>query len=352
VLPAEQHGDARTGSARDGHEPPPTYYGRNAVKRSHYGWIIASYLFLGGLAGAAQIIATMADLLGSRRDRAVVRAGRYVALAGALVSPALLIADLHARSRWYNMLRIFRPTSPMSIGSWTLAAFGTLSGLVAMGQLAADLLGLGAGRRAARWLGVPAAGAGAMMSIYTGTLLSATSTPLWAAGYRLLPGLFGATALSSAVGALTLVLRTCRADARAERRLTWMGIVAAVGQILLSRSLEKQWQHAGLSPVAEQPSFKLPYQGGALGVGMALPLLLQVVSLCLGGRARRLGTVAAIAALAGGYAERALILFAGNRSADLPEVYFDLTQVGSTAATPLPTVVEPGVIPSNGRKQP
>jgi protein NrfD len=352
VLPAEQHGDARNGARTDGQETTPTYYGRPALKRSHYGWLIGTYLFVGGLAGAAQIVATLADVLGGRRDRAVVRAGRYVALAGALVSPVLLIADLHAKSRWYNMLRIFRGTSPMSIGSWTLAAFGALSGLVAAGQLAADLLGLGAGRKVARWFGVPAAGAGAMMSIYTGSLLAATSTPLWAVGYRQLPGLFGATALSTAVGALTLVLRACRADTQAERRLAWIGIVGAVGQIVLYRRLERQWHQAGLSPVIDRPGFKLPYQGGVLGVGMALPLVLQIVSVCLGGRARWLNVVAALAALAGGYAERTLILFAGNRSADLPEVYFDVARAGSTATTPLPTVMEPGVVPSESRRQP
>ena len=130
--------------------------------------MVATYLFVGGLAGAAQIIATLADLLGGRRDQATVRAGRYLALAGALASPVLLMADLHVKSRWYNMLRIFRRTSAMSIGSWTLAAFGTLSGLVAMLQTGADLFGLAGPRRVARWLGLLAAGVGALMTVYTG----------------------------------------------------------------------------------------------------------------------------------------------------------------------------------------
>src|SRR5581483_11402199 len=84
TLPADQHGSARNGAAQDDQYDGATYYDRPVVKRSHYGWLIASYLFIGGLAGAAQIIATLADLLGGRRDRGVVRAGRYVALTGAL----------------------------------------------------------------------------------------------------------------------------------------------------------------------------------------------------------------------------------------------------------------------------
>jgi protein NrfD len=341
LLPADQHGDPRNSSGRDDAESTPTYYGRPVVKRSQYGWMIASYLFVGGLAGAAQVIAALADLLGGRSDRAIVRGGRYIALAGTLVSPVLLIADLHARSRWYNMLRIFRRTSPMSIGSWTLALFGTLSGLVAAGQLGDDLLGIGVGKRTARWLSLPAAGAGAMMSIYTGSLLAATSTPLWAAGYRQLPGLFGATAMSSAAGALTLALRASGASERAERRLTWIGIVAAIAQLVISRSLDRQWREAGLAPIVEQPGFRSAYQGGAVGLGAGLPLVFQIISLLGGGkRMRWLTVLAAIASLAGGYAERSLIVFAGNRSADSPELYHRVTAPGATATTPSPTVVQ------------
>src|SRR4051794_6691536 len=118
-----------------------TYYGLPAVKASHYGWLIATYFFVGGLSGAAQILAAIADLKGRGRPSAVARAGRYLALAGSVISPVLLIADLHTPQRWYNMMRIFRPTSAMSIGSWTLTAFGTASGLTAAAQLWDDLTG-------------------------------------------------------------------------------------------------------------------------------------------------------------------------------------------------------------------
>lgn len=101
-----------------------TYYQRPALKPSPYGWLIATYLYVGGLAGAAELIVTIADWVGRRRDRGIVRMGRYLALGGALISPILLIADLHKPERWYNMLRIFCKTSPMSIGAWILMAFG------------------------------------------------------------------------------------------------------------------------------------------------------------------------------------------------------------------------------------
>src|SRR5438067_6753480 len=83
----------------------PTYYDRPAIKPSHYKWLISAYLFTGGLAGAAQVLATIADLFGNRADRGVVRVGRYLALFGVLGSPVFLIKDLQTPRRWYNMLR-------------------------------------------------------------------------------------------------------------------------------------------------------------------------------------------------------------------------------------------------------
>src|SRR5690242_13779555 len=116
----------------------PTYYDLPATKPAPYGWLVSLYFFVGGLAAAAQFIATVADWLDAEEAQPAVRAGRYLALGGALLSPVLLIADLHTPRRWYNMLRIFRPTSAMSIGAWALAAFGSLSGVVALGQALHD----------------------------------------------------------------------------------------------------------------------------------------------------------------------------------------------------------------------
>ena len=114
--PAERRGVDSTRSGYQGE----TYYGQPVLKPSHYGQLIASYLFIGGIAGASQIIATIADWTGDRRNRFIARAGRYLSLGGMIVAPLFLIADLRTPERWYNMLRIFRRTSPMSTGSWTL----------------------------------------------------------------------------------------------------------------------------------------------------------------------------------------------------------------------------------------
>jgi formate-dependent nitrite reductase membrane component NrfD len=310
---------------RQADAPPSTYYDLPAVKRSHYGWLIASYLFVGGVAGASQLIAEVADLFGAEPDRVVVRWGRYLALLGALISPVLLIRDLHLPSRWYNMLRIFRPTSPMSIGSWTLAVFGTFTGLAALGQFFADVLGSHSGLRVARAFGVPAAVGGMLMSVYTGVLLSATSTPLWVVAYRHLPALFGTTAMASATSALSLVLTLVGARPSVQRKLARLAVVAGGGQLAMTLATERRWRHAGVSAPLESPHMasvqRLTWAGGILA-----PLLVNLVHASTGRRSRGLDLLACVAALAGAFAERATIVFAGNDSAERPVDYFHVTR--------------------------
>ena len=168
---------------------------------------MALYTFLGGLAGAAQMIVTLADLADERRHRALIKSGRVIAaLNGLLIGPALLVSDLHTPQRWYNMLRIFRRTSPMSIGSYVLSAFGAFSALSLFPKIE-------------RVTQVPAAVAGAGMASYTPALLASTATPLWSAAPRALGAEFATGAFATGAAALMLCSRNARWNAwHAQRR--------------------------------------------------------------------------------------------------------------------------------------
>ena len=179
--------DAAPLSVRVADERDVTYYDLPSVKSSLWGGLVSGYMFVAGVgAGSAQIIATAADLVDDRALAPIIRNGRYIALGATVLGGPLLIIDLHTPQRWYNMLRIFRKTSPMSIGTWVLMSFGSLSAVLAAAQFASDH-GYPPSRtkqRAIKLLEFPAALAGMAMSTYTGALLSATSTPLWAAAPR------------------------------------------------------------------------------------------------------------------------------------------------------------------------
>ncbi len=183
-----------------------TYYGREQLKPAPFEpWVVGGYIFLAGLSGSASILATLADATGRTELRGMVRRGRYLALLAPTIGSALLVYDLHTPKRFYNMLRVAKSTSPMSIGTWILMSFSGFAGAAALGQVAADRWPAQKWlRRSATIAGVPAALAGAGLSTYTASLLSATSTPIWAAAPRSLAVRFGSSSVATGAAALAL----------------------------------------------------------------------------------------------------------------------------------------------------
>ena len=104
------------------------------------------------------------------------------------------------------MMRIAKRTSPMSIGTWVLLAFTTFAGGASGAQLAADFIPARRNmlERVAALFTLPAALFGFGLSTYTAALLSATSTPLWAASPRTLAGRFGSSAIAAGAAALSI----------------------------------------------------------------------------------------------------------------------------------------------------
>jgi protein NrfD len=299
-----------------------SYYDLPALKPSHYAWPIAAYFFIGGLASAAQFIATVLDLVGGKEDRPTVRAGRYLAFLGALVSPLPLIADLETPQRWYNMLRIFRSTSPMSIGSWTLTAFGVFSGLAAVGQAAEDLFGWVTGRWLARLASLPAALAGGVVALYTGTLLAATNLPLWAGASPFLSSLFASSATSTAAAALTLATP----PSSTRRRLNWLALLTGAAELFFAVLIERDWRRRQVAAPLEQRRIEPAWRYGVLGLGILSPLVMHGVEALEGRTSPRVSTLAVLATLAGGFILRAVLVFGGNASARRPEDYLRLSQ--------------------------
>jgi len=187
---------------------PVAYYGQPIVKPPVWPWQIGLYFFVGGTAGMSGVLA-MAGLL-THQPLDFVRAALAVAFGGALVSPALLIADLGRPARFLNMLRVFKWRSAMSMGVWTLVAFGGLATAALLLILTLPLLartGLSPiALRVALFLVVAGTAAfGAVLATYTGVLLGATAVPVWSSHHRLLPFHFGVVALGSASAILELL---------------------------------------------------------------------------------------------------------------------------------------------------
>ncbi|WP_093617256.1 NrfD/PsrC family molybdoenzyme membrane anchor subunit [Actinoplanes philippinensis] len=176
-----------------------SYYGRPVVRPPVWRHDIAAYLFTGGLAAGSALLAAGGDATGRPALR---RAGRTTALGALIASTYFLINDLGRPSRFHHMLRVAKPTSPMSTGTWILSAFGGAAGAAAVAE-AAPLLP-GPLRRPVTVLGTAgqygAAALAPALATYTAVLLADTATPSWHAAYPDLPLIFAGSALASGAG--------------------------------------------------------------------------------------------------------------------------------------------------------
>ncbi|MQA09827.1 MAG: polysulfide reductase [Pseudonocardiaceae bacterium] len=274
-----------------------SYYGRPILKEPV--WKVPdvpSYLFLGGLAGASASMASVAELTGHRE---LVRVGRLAAAGGALASVGALIHDLGRPARFLNMLRVFKPTSPLSVGSWILAPFSGLTSASAGAQLTGVLPAAG------RLAGGAAGLLGPAMCTYTAVLLSDTAVPSWHEAYPELPFLFGGSALNSAAGAALVGARPC-----ATRPAIRMGLLGSGLELAASSRMERR-----LGVVGE------PYQRGRAGALLTAARALTVAGAVLsviGRRSRAASAIAGVAYLAAGACTRFGVFRAGVNSARDP----------------------------------
>lgn len=159
-------------------------------------WEVPLYFWFGGIAAGSSFVALACDLSGDHRS---ARIARRVALGALAPSPPLLIMDLGRPERFVNMLRVFKPRSPMSMGAWCLSVFGGL----ATASVGADLVGR---QREARALGAANSIVGGYLGSYTGVLLASTAVPLWARSRLFLGPIFVSTAVATGAAATRLAL--------------------------------------------------------------------------------------------------------------------------------------------------
>jgi formate-dependent nitrite reductase membrane component NrfD len=275
------------------------YYGRPVLKAPVWKSAIAMYFFTGGVAGASSTLAFAAGLAGNRR---LARSALLASVAGLAASGPLLVVDLGRPSRFLNMLRVAKPTSPMSVGSWVLTAFGPASVAAAASDVTGRLPRLG--RVAAGVAGI----LGPVVATYTAVLVADTAIPAWHDAHRELPFLFMGSAAASAAG---IALATTPApDAGPARRLAAIGAGLEVGAF---RAMKSRLGAAGVAG---------PYEDGRAGrlaraaeACTASGAVLAVVA----GRRRPAAVVSGALLCAGSLLTRFSVFQAGFESAADPE---------------------------------
>jgi hypothetical protein len=294
----------RGGRRRRGGEQPvvpdatfTSYYGKPVINSPVWeSPDIPGYFFTGGLAGASSMLALAAD---ATRRPGLARVSKTGAAVGVVLSVAGLVHDLGRPGRFINMLRVFKVTSPMSVGSWLLAAYGPAAAASAGSALTGLLPRVGVAATAG------AAVLGSGVATYTAALVSDTAVPAWHDGYREMPFLFAGSSAASAGG---LGLLAGPADeAGLPRRLALIG---AGVEVAATRLMERR-----LGMVAE------PYSEGRSGrlvkAGEKL-LVAGVAAAAAGGRRPWLSRVGGGLLLVASALTRWGVFEAGMASADDP----------------------------------
>ncbi|WP_433352466.1 NrfD/PsrC family molybdoenzyme membrane anchor subunit [Micromonospora saelicesensis] len=286
-----------------------SYYGRPVLKPPVWKYDIAGYLFTGGLAAGSALIGAGAQLTGRPALRTV---GRWTALGGVAASTYLLVHDLGRPARFHHMLRVAKVTSPMSVGTWILAAFGPMAGVAAVAELAPLLPQhgvLGLARRIAPPIGniagLAAAATAPALATYTGVLLADTAVPSWHDAYPSLPFVFAGSALAAASGVGLIA-----APAAETAPLRRLALAAAAIEFGGGHQLERQ----GLTSE--------PYRHGRSGrlvkAGRAL-LAMGTATALVSRRSRLLAAISGAALVASSVATRFGVFEAGRVSARDPK---------------------------------
>ncbi|MGB8652180.1 MAG: NrfD/PsrC family molybdoenzyme membrane anchor subunit, partial [Mycobacteriales bacterium] len=220
-----------------------SYYGRPVLKASPWTDDIPAYLFLGGLAAGSSLLGAGADLTA----RPVLRKrSRLTALGAISASMYLLVHDLGRPARFLNMLRVAKPTSPMSMGTWILSAYGPGVGLAGVAELLPDRGLWRRLRHLARPAGIASALTAPAVASYTAVLLADTATPAWHEAHRELPFVFVGSA-AAASGGMGMLLAPLEESGPAQRLALGGALVelAAGHRMEQSMGLAAQALHEG-----------------------------------------------------------------------------------------------------------
>lgn len=275
-----------------------SYHGQPVIKEPIWTWEIPMYFFTGGLAGAS---GGLAFLSGLRGNDVLARRAWAAAFAGLAVSPLFLISDLGRPVRFLNMLRMFKVTSPMSVGSWILSVSGATTTVAAVNAWT------GLFPRSARIARPTAALFGLPLSTYTAALIANTAVPVWHESRRLLPFVYGSGAAQTA--AAVAVASTPPEHAAPARRLAIAGALFEVGV--------KEVMHHQLGEHGE------PYKKGAGAlfghVSRACNLTGAALLYSRGSRSRVAAAAAGVLLCAGALSARWSTFKAGFQSASDPK---------------------------------
>ncbi len=265
--------------------------------------LVAWDMFFNALSSGLFLAAALCEFVAPEVFRPVLRIAYPLALLLLLSDLLCLVLDLGDRTRFHHMLRVFKPSSPMSLGVWSLTVYSVPLTVAAL----FSVLPQGNLVRGVRLVAVIVGLLPALASvIYKGVLLSTTAQPgwkdaRWLAGYHT----FSAVLLGCAV---MIVLAYITDQPPAIEKLRWALVI-----LLAIQAIPAALFSAELGPTARRVFTAIDWSAvifGGLVVGMILPFLIAILT----GESVWL-LVAALLVIAGGVPVRFAIVYLPHRSA-------------------------------------
>jgi Ni/Fe-hydrogenase subunit HybB-like protein len=247
------------------------YADRPFTKAPNWHGLVALDMLFNNLTTGLFLVAALGELSAPKVFAVVARAAYPVALALLLADLVCLVLDLGDPLRFHHMLRVFKPTSPMSLGTWCLTVYALpLTVLALLSILPAGAAGLEWARRPAIMLGLlPALGA----AVYKGVLFSTTAQPGWKDARWLGGYLASSAVMLGAAQVLVLSIVTGQRDAAVALRpaLALLVLLNAVALGLVIRDVRATLARAYDRATLGRLSFL------AAGGGVVAPLGLLAV---------------------------------------------------------------------------
>ena len=292
----------------------------------YWGWPIAFYLFLAGLSAGASIVAVLiSNKFG--KDNYYFKAAALIAPVAIILGLALLVIDLGKPLSFYWILLLYNFDSVMSIGVALLLVYTPLSVIYALGAFKNEIASLkislfdalaNLASKLSGLLGVLLFILGIGVGAYTGFLLSAAhKIALW--NTPVLPLLFLVSGLSCA-GAFTLLIGVLKDETREQNQtahfLLKFDFLAIIVEFLLIVALFMVVKSAsGAQSVANAlsaNSLGLMFYIGVIGLGMAVPIILDLSVLKVHDFKREFAVLNAILVICGVFLLRYYIVYAGQ----------------------------------------
>ena len=263
-----------------------------------WGWEIAVYLFLGGLAAGVMILAGASRARESRAARLLIFAAPLALSIGMLA----LFLDLEHKLHVFRFYTALRVTSPMSWGAWILLLIYPATILYGLAQLDYAFA-----RRHERLLRRITIALGIALGAYTGVLLATlTARAAWSSLF--LAPLFLASGLSAGA-ALAMLLPVSDSDRETFRRWDLLAIAAELvllGLFFLDLIAAGARGRDAASLFFGGP-YTAPFWSLVVIAGLAVPLLLEL-------RHRAHAAIAPALVLIGGLSLRWILVAAGQVS--------------------------------------